>query len=243
MGSRSRARSATCACARPLASRASRPNGCCCPGSNGHGRRSPARRRPRRTCGRPTTPPKTPSAASPKTRRSGARPRKKRPIPPHPRPALRAAASPPRSDDMATQEIKVPDIGGYDDVPVIEVLVAVGDTIAKDQGLVTLESDKATMEVPSSVAGVVKELKVKVGDTLSEGGVVAVVETQDEAGAADAASDAEKKQAPLPPAGEEGARSAPGEGTAPEAEPAPAGGSGSQEQKPDDRPPRSEEHT
>ena len=68
---------------------------------------------------------------------------------------------------MATQEIKVPDIGGYDDVPVIEVLVAVGDTVDKDQGLVTLESDKATMEVPSSVAGVVKELKVKVGDTLS----------------------------------------------------------------------------
>src|SRR3546814_12230005 len=81
---------------------------------------------------------------------------------------------------MATQEIKVPDIGGYDDVPVIEVLVAVGDTVDKDQGLVTLESDKATMEVPSSVAGVVKELKVKVGDTLSEGGVVAVIETRSE---------------------------------------------------------------
>ena len=64
-----------------------------------------------------------------------------------------------------TIEVKVPDIGGYDDVPVIEVLVAVGDTVAKDQGLVTLESDKATMEVPSSHAGVVKELKVKVGDT------------------------------------------------------------------------------
>ena len=51
-----------------------------------------------------------------------------------------------------TFEVTVPDIGGYDDVPVIEVLVAVGDTVAKDQGLVTLESDKATMEVPSSVA-------------------------------------------------------------------------------------------
>ena len=61
-----------------------------------------------------------------------------------------------------TIEVKVPDIGGYDDVPVIEVLVAVGDTIAKDQGLVTLESDKATMEVPSPFAGVGKELKVKV---------------------------------------------------------------------------------
>src|SRR5688500_2678508 len=75
-------------------------------------------------------------------------------------------------------EIKVPDIGGYSDVPVIEVLVAVGDTVARDQGLVTLESDKATMEVPSTAAGTVKELRVKVGDTLSEGAVVAVLEAQ-----------------------------------------------------------------
>ena len=78
---------------------------------------------------------------------------------------------------MATIEVKGPDIGDYDGVPVIELLVAVGDTVKKDQGLVTLESDKATMEVPSSVAGVVKEIKVKVGDSLSEGGVVAIVET------------------------------------------------------------------
>ena len=77
---------------------------------------------------------------------------------------------------MATIEVKVPDIGDYSDVPVIEVLVAVGDTVAKDQGLVTLESDKATLEVPSSVAGVVTALKVKVGDTLSEGDVVVVVD-------------------------------------------------------------------
>jgi dihydrolipoamide dehydrogenase len=82
-----------------------------------------------------------------------------------------------------TIEVKVPDIGGYDDVPVIEVLVAVGDTVVKDQGLVTLESDKATMEVPSPVAGVVKELKVKLGDKLAEGSVVAILETE----AADAA--------------------------------------------------------
>ena len=75
---------------------------------------------------------------------------------------------------MANIEVKVPDIGGYDDVPVIELLVAVGDTVKKDQGLVTLESDKATMEVPSSAAGKVKELKVKVGDKLSEGSVVAI---------------------------------------------------------------------
>ncbi|MDR7194763.1 dihydrolipoyl dehydrogenase [Luteimonas terrae] len=79
-----------------------------------------------------------------------------------------------------TLEVKVPDIGGYDDVPVIEVLVAVGETVAKDQSLVTLESDKATMEVPASSAGVIKELKVKVGDTLSEGSVVAVIEAEGE---------------------------------------------------------------
>ena len=79
------------------------------------------------------------------------------------------------------KEARVPDIGGYDDVPVIEVLVAVGDTVAKDQGLVTLESDKATMEVPAPFAGVVKELKVKIGDTLSEGSVVAMIEAADDA--------------------------------------------------------------
>src|SRR5690606_32466296 len=96
-------------------------------------------------------------------------------------------------------EVKVPDIGGYDDVPVIEVLVAVGDTVAKDQGLVTLESDKATMEVPSSAAGVVKEVKVKVGDTVSEGAVVVVLEGEGEAtaGAAEAAK-AETPEAPKP---------------------------------------------
>jgi dihydrolipoamide dehydrogenase len=79
---------------------------------------------------------------------------------------------------MATIEIKVPDIGDYTDVPVIEILVAVGDTVKKDQGLVTLESDKATLEVPSSAAGVVKELKVKLGDNLSEGSVVAILEAE-----------------------------------------------------------------
>ena len=65
---------------------------------------------------------------------------------------------------MSEQQIKVPDIGDFDAVPVIELLVAVGDTVKLDQGLVTLESDKATMEVPSSAAGVIKELRIKVGD-------------------------------------------------------------------------------
>ncbi len=89
-----------------------------------------------------------------------------------------------------TIEVKVPDLGGSSEVPVIEVLVKVGDTIKKDQGLVTLESDKATMEVPSSAAGVVRELRVKLGDKLSEGMVVAVLETVASAavGAASAAN-------------------------------------------------------
>ncbi|WP_266180625.1 dihydrolipoyl dehydrogenase [Dyella humicola] len=81
----------------------------------------------------------------------------------------------------STIEIKVPDIGGHDNVPVIEVLVKVGDTVAKEQSLITLESDKATMEIPSSAAGVVKELRVKVGDELSEGAVIAVLEAADAA--------------------------------------------------------------
>ncbi|MEO8743454.1 MAG: dihydrolipoyl dehydrogenase [Lysobacteraceae bacterium] len=77
------------------------------------------------------------------------------------------------------QQARVPDIGGYNDVPVIEVLVAVGDTVKKDQGLVTLESDKATMEVPSPFAGIVREIKVKIGDTLSEGSAVAMIEASE----------------------------------------------------------------
>lgn len=79
-----------------------------------------------------------------------------------------------------TIEVKVPDIGDFDSVPVIELLVAVGDTVALDQGLVTLESDKATMEVPSSAAGVVKALKVRVGDNVAEGAVIAVLEVEGE---------------------------------------------------------------
>lgn len=75
-----------------------------------------------------------------------------------------------------TKEARVPDIGNYRDVPVIELLVAVGDTVKADQGLVTLESDKATMEVPAPFAGVVREIKVKVGDTVSEGDLVALID-------------------------------------------------------------------
>ena len=81
-------------------------------------------------------------------------------------------------------EVKVPDIGDFKDIPVIEILVKVGDTIKKEDSLVSLESDKATMEVPSSVSGVVKEIKVAIGDKVSEGHTVLVVEAVDTAAAA-----------------------------------------------------------
>ncbi|MBW8311301.1 MAG: dihydrolipoyl dehydrogenase [Rhizobium sp.] len=77
---------------------------------------------------------------------------------------------------MAKIELRVPDIGDDKDVPVIELLVRPGDAVKKDQGLVTLESDKATMEVPASAAGVITELKVKVGDTVSAGDLIAIAE-------------------------------------------------------------------
>ena len=97
------------------------------------------------------------------------------------------------------KEARVPDIGDYSDVPVIEVLVAVGDTVAKDQGLVTLESDKATLEVPAPFAGVVRELKVKLGDTLSEGSVVALIEAADGAAPSAKAAAPAKAEAPAAP--------------------------------------------
>ena len=77
---------------------------------------------------------------------------------------------------MASNEVKVPDIGDFKNVEVIEVLVKPGDTIAKEQSLVTLESDKATMEIPSPAAGVVKELKVKTGDKVSQGSPILLLD-------------------------------------------------------------------
>ncbi|MDR5877574.1 dihydrolipoyllysine-residue acetyltransferase [Caballeronia sp. LZ032] len=97
-------------------------------------------------------------------------------------------------------EVKVPDIGDFKDIPVIEVLVKPGDTVEAEQSLVTLESDKATMDVPSSAAGTVKEVKVKVGDNVSEGTLIVVLE----GGAAEAPKKEETKQeaaaAPAPAA-------------------------------------------
>jgi pyruvate dehydrogenase E2 component (dihydrolipoamide acetyltransferase) len=76
-------------------------------------------------------------------------------------------------------ELKVPDIGDYKDVDVIEVFVKVGDVVKKDDSLITLETDKATMEVPANASGVVKEIRLKVGDKASEGVVVAIIEAGD----------------------------------------------------------------
>ena len=78
-----------------------------------------------------------------------------------------------------SRDVTVPDIGDFEGVPVIEILVAAGDEVAVEQPLVTLESDKATMDVPAPFAGKVAELKVSVGDEVSEGSVLMTVEASD----------------------------------------------------------------
>src|SRR3954451_7714546 len=77
---------------------------------------------------------------------------------------------------MATREIPVPDIGDFKNIPVIEIMVKPGDVVAKDTPLVTLESDKATVEVPSPQPGTVKELKVKIGDRVSKGSIIVLLD-------------------------------------------------------------------
>ena len=115
---------------------------------------------------------------------------------------------------MAMVEVKVPDIGDFDEVAVIEVLVKPGDTVKVEQSLVTVESDKASMEIPSSTAGVVKELKVKLGDKVSEGSVILVLEA-----AGDSAQNAAPAQAAPAPAATKSEATAP---AAPAAAPAEA---------------------
>jgi pyruvate dehydrogenase E2 component (dihydrolipoamide acetyltransferase) len=95
-------------------------------------------------------------------------------------------------------EVKVPDIGDFKDVPVIEIYVKVGDAVEAEAPLVSLESDKATMEVPSTVAGTVKEVRVKLGDKVSEGSVVVVLEAAAQAAAATPSAPAEKPAATAP---------------------------------------------
>lgn len=97
-----------------------------------------------------------------------------------------------------TIEIKVPDIGDFSNIPVIEVLVSAGDKVDAEAGLVTLESDKATMEVPSPEAGVIREMKLQLDDTVSEGDVVAILEVSgeaDEAGEASSSGDGDSVEA------------------------------------------------
>src|SRR4051812_34847126 len=80
------------------------------------------------------------------------------------------------AQQMSQVEVKVPDIGDFKEVEVIEVMVKVGDTVKGDKAVETVESDKASMEIPSSQAGVVKEIKVKVGDKIAEGSLLVIVE-------------------------------------------------------------------
>lgn len=101
---------------------------------------------------------------------------------------------------MSLIEVRVPDIGDFSDVAVIELLVKAGDTIAVDQSLMTVESDKASMEIPSSHAGVVKELKIKLGDRVSEGSVVLMLEAVGAVPAASAPAVETPKPAPAPAA-------------------------------------------
>ncbi|HUY58697.1 MAG TPA: dihydrolipoyl dehydrogenase [Solirubrobacteraceae bacterium] len=99
---------------------------------------------------------------------------------------------------MSVIEVAVPDIGDFADVPVIEVLVAPGDTVAPEDSLVTLESDKATMDVPSPAAGTVSEIRVKVGDKVSQGSVVLTMEAAEAASSADAQQSPPIEEAPAP---------------------------------------------
>jgi len=117
---------------------------------------------------------------------------------------------------MSLMEVKVPDIGDFKEVEVIEVLVKAGDTVALDQSLITVESDKASMEIPSSAAGVIKEVKVKLGDKVAEGSLLLVLEAS---AAADGAEAPAAAPTPAPAPAEAPAAAA---DPAPEAEPAPA---------------------
>ena len=106
---------------------------------------------------------------------------------------------------MALIEVQVPDIGDFEEVTVIELMVKPGDTVKAEQSLITVESDKASMEIPSSAAGVVKELRIKMGDKVKQGSVVLVLEAADSVAVASAPAPAAAPAllaSPLPPLGE-----------------------------------------
>ncbi|MGE4439328.1 dihydrolipoyllysine-residue acetyltransferase [Achromobacter sp.] len=131
-------------------------------------------------------------------------------------PAAKAEAAAPAARSGPV-EIEVPDIGDFKEVEVIEVMVAVGDTIKAEQSLITVESDKASMEIPASQGGVVKEVKVKVGDKVAKGSVVVVVEGSAPAAAPAAQADAApaRSEAPAPKAQAPAAPAAPAVGSRP----------------------------
>ncbi len=114
-----------------------------------------------------------------------------------------------------SKEILVPNIGDFDDVEVIEVLVSVGDTIAAEDSLISVESDKASMEIPSPEAGVVKEIKVKLGDRVSEGSLLLILEPADDAAASKEKKEDSKAEASTPEASKPAASALPPKPTAP----------------------------
>lgn len=117
---------------------------------------------------------------------------------------------------MELIELKVPDIGDFKDVEIIEVLVKPGDEIAAEQSLITIESDKASMEIPSSAAGTIKELKVKLGDKINQGAVIATVETQEDAASNEPASKGSAEARPdVRPAASTGSASRSSDATSP----------------------------
>lgn len=129
---------------------------------------------------------------------------------------------------MSDMEVKVPDIGDFSDVPVISILVSVGDKVAEEDPLVELESDKATMEVPSPAAGKITEIKVSEGDKVSEGSVIVMLE----AGDAEAPVDAPHPDGPQEPEAQQPATSEEtAKAAAPKSEPAPSGKSSSVDEK------------
>jgi pyruvate dehydrogenase E2 component (dihydrolipoamide acetyltransferase) len=154
----------------------------------------------------------TPKADAPKAEAAKAdAPKEDAPKAAAPAPAP-AAAKAPSASKSGPVNVTVPDIGGKP-VPIIELMVKVGDTVTKDQSLMTLESDKATMDIPAPAAGVIKELKVKVGDEVNDGDLIAVLEGEGGDDAADA---------PPAPAAEKPAAAAPAPAEAPKREAASA---------------------
>ena len=89
-------------------------------------------------------------------------------------------------------EVCLPDIGDFDEVEIIEILVARGDRVDREDSLITLESDKATMEIPSPAAGIVKDIRVTVGDKIAQGAVILMMQAQDDPAAAESKSETDK---------------------------------------------------